>query len=595
MRGRGFNRKGNVLSCVLSASVGVGFLLSPQVSPAAFGGYLPLRASGSVSYAYGYVQSGGTESESTSLIGTINATGYVWQPWFATTSAALNLGFSNTETTTTSTDGSVASGTFSLDVFPRSRFPFSLTYSVTDNKTENFSDITQASGSVETRTKRLSLRQSYRGRRGSQVSGWYSLTNFESESVDSDNTNYGLTMQGHREAHQVTATASHSESETSNSEAKPKTGVFSATHIYTPSSDLGVTSIVSYVDTDSGLGLVSGGRKSNIAQGTSSFFWRPEHRDFSISGGVRLSEVETNAADGDTQQRSLSTNIGANYRVTRAIRMGAAATVSSSESDGVQTVSSSQSANVSYVSPNYEVLGFGYNWQTGVNTSNSSVRTDSGPGDSSTTDTQSTGASFGHNASTTWHVGRTGSVGLSLGQSISGNKNSNEDQIAKNINHSAGLSGSHRGSAGSTYGSLRVYDSRSKGVISTKFQQFSATLTQDAGLSPLSSLSVNAAYQASRNEQEDELGDTNSRLERSLSGTASYHHDRPFGIYNLRFFSRFIASKQIDSPTPSSLRDWDSRLNYSLGLLDTSLSFRIIESAGGTRTKSLYFRATRSF
>jgi len=94
---------------------------------ALFGKYLPLKLSGTLTYQYGYITSGvNAESETTSLTGTINANGYIWQPWFATTSAALNLGVSNTETTSSSSDSTSTSGSFNLGVFPRSRFPFSL-------------------------------------------------------------------------------------------------------------------------------------------------------------------------------------------------------------------------------------------------------------------------------------------------------------------------------------------------------------------------------------------------------------------------------------------------------------------------------------
>jgi hypothetical protein len=75
----------------------------------------------------------------------------------------------------------------------------------------------------------------------------------------------------------------------------------------------------------------------------------------------------------------------------------------------------------------------------------------------------------------------------------------------------------------------------------------------------------------------------------------SYRHDRPFGFYNMGFTSRLTGSRMIDSFNPETLWDWDNRLRYGLGLLDTTLSLRIIESAGGAQSKSLYFQATRSF
>jgi hypothetical protein len=560
---------------------------------AAFSSYLPLSLSGSVSYGYGYVHSGESASETTNLTGTLNVAGYIWQPWFATTSAALNLGLSNTETTTSSSDSTVTSGSLSFNVFPMSRFPFSMTYARTDSRSQSFQDLTQASGGADHRTTRLSLRQTYRGRRGSVSNLWFYKTRFESESTASGSKSYGGMYQASRAYNSISASLSHAETESSDTSDTPKTDVASVTHTYTPSNELGVSNLVSYVNSASDSG--GGKREVTSSQAASSFFWRPEHRAFSISGGVRISEIDSDSGKGISRQKSLNTNVGASYRLTRSLNVGAAIAVGSADSDGLQTVTTSQAVNISYASMRYLIAGFDYTWQASANASNSTTRTDTMDGGQTTSDIQNLGGGIGHNASKSWRLGQTSSLGLGLSQSFSESKSSTEDVVAKTLNQGASMSWSHRGKSGSTYASVHASDARNRGKRDSNFQQLGVNLSQDMTINRLSSLGASANYQANRLEQEGLDGSTTTQTIRTVSGSMGYNHNRPFGVYNLRFSSQLMGSKQIDANQPTTQWDWDNRFTYSLGLLNASLSLRIIDNAAGSRTTSLYFRATRSF
>jgi hypothetical protein len=549
--------------------------------------------SGSLSYSYGYVASEGAESETTSLTGSINPSGYIWKPWFATTSAALNLGFSNTETTTSSSDATVTSGTLSLNVFPQSRFPFSLSYSKTDSRTESYSDLTQVSGGSEHTSTRLSLRQTYRARRGTLSNAWFYKTRFETAGIDSDSKSYGLMVQENRPANSLSISLGHSASTGGGSDAEPKTDVVSMSHTYTPSGELGVSNIATFVESESGTGVTQ--RISTISQGSSSFFWRPEHRAFNISGGVRLSESTGESSTETDRQRSLNTNVNAAYRITRSLFSGASVSVGSSESGRVQTVTSSQAANIGYSSDRHLIAGFDYSWQTSGQASNSTTRVDNEV-DQETDDQQNYGVGLGHNASTNWRAGQASSLGLSVSQSLTGSKSSTEDEIAKSLSHGVGMTWSRRGKRGSTYGNANFSDSRTQSTLNTRFQQFGLSLTQDWLINQLSSINGNVSYQASRSvlESESTVGEE-ATLYRSVTGNMAYNHSRPFGIYNLGFYSRLTGSKQVGTSAPTSLLDWDSRFDYALGKLDTSLNFRMLQSGTGSRTSSLFFRATRNF
>lgn len=561
-----------------------------------FGDFMPMNLSGSVGYNYGYLSAGDSESETTTLTGALNANGFIWQPWFATTSVALNLGLSNTETTTSSTDSKLASGNLGFVVFPRSRFPFSLNYSRSDSRLDSYSDFGQVHGDAQYTISRLTLRQIYEGRAsrhsiGSRTSIWYSTTDFNSETTDSENESVGAEYQIRLVPHNFSATANRTKSNSSDSPYKPQTDVVNVSHVYTPSGDLGVTNLLTYVKNEDGIGT----SESTISQVSSNFFWRPEHRAVNVNGGVRVSDAQNKTSGVDTEQKSMNSNLGLSYRLTRHLSLGASLSIGSSDSGDTQSLSTSQAGQLSYVSSQIQLGGYSYNWQGSANTSHTTTRTDTGTTETST-NVQTSGLQLGHFISKTWVPGTNSSLGMNASQSGSLTSSSESDDLSKGINHSVGFSFNRRGKSGSMYGNVRVSDSRTYASQDSEFQNLNASLSQDWIINRLSNLSGTLTYTASQQKTESDIpGSSSSSKTRAAGANFSYRHDRPFGVYNMNFISRLIGTRMIDSFSPRTQWDWDNRFRYSLGLLDTSLSLRIIDNSEGDPSKSLYFQATRSF
>ena len=561
---------------------------------AAFSSFIPLNWGGSISYNYGYV-SAATESERMQLLGTVNAGGYVWQPWFATTSAALSLGLTNTETTTSSADSNTVAGTFSFGVFPFSRFPFSLNYSRSDSRTASFSDLTQLSGSVYHQLSRLSLRQMYTSRGGSLSTLWYYRSDFSGVQTSSLTETYGLIYQTHSAPNTVTLTANYSASESSESDARPESLVLALNHVYTPHPETGVTNLLTYLLTDAD----TGASEASVAQGSSSFYWRPEHRALSVSGGVRASKSESSRGLG---RRSLDTNIGVNYRITRRANMRAGLTVGTAESGNSRSLTSSQSLGISYSSHRYPLgAGFDWVWTTSGTAGNSMSRTDSSETVETTverkktTSIRSLGGGLTHSIVGQWAPGRATSLNMGFSQGLSASKSSTVEEVSRTFNNNFNMSSSYRGRRGATYGSFQVSDSRSMGDREAVFQRAAVNLSQDLSLSRLSTITANAAFDVNRQESQLVSGSTETGYRRYANFNLNYRNQRPFGVYNLRFRSRFTASKEIGNDIPSQRLDWDNRFQYSLGLLSMAASFRMMQNGEGTPVKSLYFQATRSF
>ncbi len=579
---------GHIAALFLVMLMGYALAVLPfGAAQAAFSSFIPLNWGGSISYNYGYV-SAATESERMQLIGSVNAGGYVWQPWFATTSAALSLGLTNTETTTSSTDSNTVAGSFSFSVFPFSRFPFSLTYSRSDSRTASFSDLAQPSGSVYHQLSRLSLRQMYTSRGGSLSTLWYYRSDFSGVQSSSLTEAYGLSYQTHSAPNTLTLTANYSASESSENDARPESLVLALNHIYTPHPETGVTNLLTHLLTDSG----TGDSESTVTQGSSSFYWRPEHRALSVSGGVRASKSESSRG---SDRRSLDTNIGVNYRITRRANMRAGLTVGTAESENSRSLTSSQSLGINYSSHRYPV-GAGFDWVGTVSgtAGNSMSRMDSS-GRKETASTRSFGGGLSHSVVGQWAPGRATSLNMGVSQGFSASKSSAVKEVSRTVSNSFNMSSSYRARRGATYGSFQMSDSRSLGERRSMFQRAAVNLSQDLSLSRLSTIAANAAFDVNRQESQVESGNTETAYRRYANFSLNYRNQRPFGIYNLRFRSRFSASKEIGNDIPSQRLDWDSRFQYSLGLLSMAASFRMTQSGEGIPVKSLYFQATRSF
>lgn len=567
----------------------LGFCALPEAY-AAFNGFMPLAHSGQVSYSYGYADNGSTQSESAILAIGWDASGYIWRPWFATTSLALNVGLTRADTNTSSSEGTSTSGGFSLGVFPHSRFPFTLDYSRSDSRSQQYQDISQVTGDTSFQVTRLTLRQRYQPRAYNQIfNGWYSSTQFGGGAINTDTEGYGLDYDLRVAKQTLGLSASHSGTKAEGSLLNPTTDAISLNHVYTPSGELGVNSLVSYVEADSG-----GSAATSIdTQAFSAFYWRPEHRAVSVSGGVRLAENKSEGAT-DSLTRSLSTNLGLGYRITRALNASAAATVGTSDNETSQTLSTTQTVSLSYNGSHYEWDGYSYTWNWSSGASNATVRTEQTGGLTTSTDQQSVNMGIGHNLGKSWSVAKS-SMQASFSQSVTGSKNSETDIVGSSLNHGMSVGMNSRGKRGSTYINARLSDSRSFGEQDTVFDNLGVTYSADISFNRLSSMSGNMNFSASRNESENELGGTTTTTTKSVFGNLSYQHGRPFGIYNLRFTTNLLGSRQLDSPTPSSTLRSESVFRYSLGQLSTSLSLRLSESAGGALTKSMNFQATRSF
>ena len=87
-------------------------------------------------------------------------------------------------------------------------------------------------------------------------------------------------------------------------------------------------------------------------------------------------------------------------------------------------------------------------------------------------------------------------------------------------------------------------------------------------------------------------------MTKSAFATGNYRHGRVFGVYSLKFSSGLSFQRSYDIENNDEVNDttdWQNRLEYRVGLLDTALLVRTLKTTDTNPTVSINFRATRTF
>lgn len=562
--------------------------------------FIPTSLGGSLSYGYGYSRVVESESEQSNVTLNLNGGGYIWQPWFMTMGASVGLGLSksdsNSSATFTST-GKTISGSLDFTLFPESRFPTNFGFSQSDSRQEVNDSIFSIGQTSQTR--RFYVNQTYNTLDGTNINTWFNHNSGTTstqigEAVD---RSIGFQIRKRVPYNDFGLGGGYFENEPAQSDIVSANYNLLLTHNYFPSAEVGVNSAASYSGSKS-----TGGGLSKFSSGyeqvSSSFYWRPEHRPYFISGGALIYSV----LDGATS-RGVSTNANASYQLTHDISVTAGLGVSVSDSNGQQFLTSTQSLGTNIPSEQYSIFGFNYGWNVGLgynhSVSRNETNTTSGGGTAGTEtkNQQSMSVSASHNLGRSINLGRASAMNFSLGQSVSGSKSSEVDYISRSLSSSASLGWNHSGFGGNTTAGTSVSDSRSFGEGNSTFQVLSAQLARNQELSRLSTLSGSLSYQASRSQTEENEAQNNGRISKSASAAFNYAHARFLGVHNLLFSSNLSVPTLLKDEHVQSTagKTWDNTLVYRIGLLSLNLAARAAETGPGQRAYSVTFQAVRSF
>ncbi|MDR2877255.1 MAG: hypothetical protein LBV36_04345 [Chromatiales bacterium] len=567
------------------------------------GGVVLTDVSGNVGYSFrSILGSSNSDAISNQLRGAVGAQAYLWEPWFANLSAGLRVTQDNTNygEAGTSSRTIIAGADIDLNVLAQSRTPFSLSYRKSDSRVDTVSlpSPLTALGGYDFSTERLTLRQGYFTELGDRLQLRLDHGTWESSGIEDYHDNsVGVEFNMRRPRHTLSMRTSYQEIGVATIDQNTDIKLANVEHFFHPNRALRFDTMASYYDSDTSTRQpLNSTNQSNAnmsyAQLSSFAFWRPADQPLSLSAGLRFFDLTANNAAGNNlDQASVSATAGGFYQFTKNLRFDASVDVTESSAEGVDT-SSRERVGALYQSDLRNLLsGFTWNWYTQASVQNQDI------GEASLL----TGLlTVGHDAQRLWMTNGRGTFRLSFSQSVSVIGQSGDDAVAgssnvsnERLDHTASLSWDLYGESGSTTAYVTLSDSRGFGdqPNSQQFANFQFMRTQNLTL--YSTLSGNLTVQAI---QRDFNGQRDSDTV-SATGQVTYRHMGLFDIAQLRFNSDLrIARAATDEGIDRA--EWENRLDYAIGLVDTSFSWRYISFAGVQNDEAyniIYFQVTRRF
>ena len=623
------------------SSLASGLLLSIATAGSAAAAVLgPVDVSGYLGYNYRSLsESAGQESVSHQLNGTVNASSYLWQPWLATADSSFTFTQDSSdyssEQLSNSTSSQILTGNIGLNVFPKSRTPFTARLQLSDSRVdrEQVGGVPVTFVGEEYSSTYLGLKQSYLGEEGDRYQARLDLRSWDSaRGGQYKEQSVGLDVDLRRAQQRFVARGNYSATDQSAVERENKFITIDLSHFYYPARSFRLDSKVSIYDYDrSFLDPSSENRdtrisSTNITQVSSFAFWRPQNLPWTVSAGARVSSTDSSPDSvSGTDQLQVAANAGIFYRVSQYLRFDASMSATTRKSmDNVSNISITNEyyrgrIGGLYSSMWYSFYEFMYQWYA-----DASIESKVDP----FSKTLFADANLGQNFSRTWWpIERTtpGSLRFNFNQALVvsnawGRYEESAAQVDKDIyemalsanklRHSASLAFNSQLWKGDVLAQVTLSDSREMGDLNAVYQLINAQFNCTQALGGKSFLSGNFTVQQVLSEYDEVIrysgvdsatnqsvvpGDVITRERDTKTSTASirFEHVRAFGVPRLRFTTNYMVSK-ISTAGALDREDWESALSYRIGLLDTNVSYRVTDT-DGRDYDLLYFRVMRRF
>ncbi len=554
-----------------------------------------LNLNGNVGYTYRSIM-GSTSDDTTShqVRGTLNASGYIWQPWFSSVNGSLRVtrDHASVDRAQGSNTTLITTGDLDLGIMPRSRAPFQLNYSASDSRVDVFDVASSVTGlgSREFSTRRLSLKQTYVSDHGNHFQARYDNEHWSSKSGGTlDSELFGLEAELRLPKQKLFAKTSYQTSDRSLLDQGTKTTILNLDHFYTPSRALRVDTMLSHFNSDNNSLLplngtnINGNSTTNLSQVSSYLFWRPASNRWTASGGARLYNLNTDTTTGHGSDAfTLVASSGLFFQMNRNLRFDGNVQFSFIDNGEQRTNASQEKGGVLYQSDVHSLpFAFEYQWNAGSDLTHQDTEAE-----------RLTNLSFraAHDAQRLWLSESGGTTRLSLSQAISSTQGFGDVQASnQRLDHSASLSWDRMHSGGTTYLQATLSDARTFGDAANNQQFLNLQAQRRQDLTRRSSLSGNLTIQAT---YQDFNGRSNNDTV-TATGQVSYRHDDLLGVPRLRFLSDLRTSRAAVD-TGIDRTEWENRLDYVIGMLNASFSWRRV-SVNDESFNLIYLQADRRF
>ncbi len=546
--------------------------------------FVPLRWWGNVSYDYHWDKAGGDASVARHLVAVnLNASTYVWQPWFVQLNGGLGVALNYSDARTGATTGTIASGHSKLLVLPQSRFPLSLHFERSDS---------QLSGElvgIKYTDTRYGLVQRYRTPAGgTTLLAGYDHDTYNTANDGEDVSNFArLEMTHHFKDQELKISSRRQKTEHRVSGETYMQDTVIARHSYHPTGTFNAESLASVIDTADDARFMQS--TVRYVQLSSYAFWNPSDKPVTITGGARYFALSTDGGVTANPMNSINANAGINYNLTRYTRLTGTATATRVSTAGHQMLVTTQTAGIAYQPAYIYFDRFQYSWNVSGSMKNHSGSEDAG---------KRLDGQLGHALQRSFPTGPGAVLTASVSQSVSLHFDSAVG-VPQRISNSGMLAWQSTRGGHNTSLRLMVSDSRTFAGGSAGgeiFQLANFQLSSSSRLSMNSGLTGNLTIQAVR---QVARGVPDTGIHASSSGNLMYRHNQAFGVPRLRFTSDLKLNANVATPLPWVENEgqrsmWENRLDYMVGRLDMRLCVRLSKIEKTYRT-SILFQIRRGF
>jgi hypothetical protein len=523
---------------------------------------------------------------------TINASSYVWHPWFALVNGSLSFTRDTAEASVeTPIRNEYIDGRFNLNLFPRSRFP-SLFYA---SKSQNELD-DKVFGKTITNTT-IGMQQQYRSRDGKQSYNG-NIERNKRDGLDQDSVvidTVGFSARYQLEKNTFFGDIDYNNASKPN-EDDATNHTLTGRHSYEGNRNLTWENLASTTQTHSD--FVNNITDTKNDQISSFLSWRPAGRsDLNITGNFRISELEQTSeqivpgspnAVTQIEQPAVNLNQGLIYRYNPRITITESVNLNQTKTAGNDLFTGSESAGISYDSDSaITSLGY-YTWNaaaTFIHSHGSNIDSNN-----------ILNNSLGHSLSKDIKLSPTITVQSSFNQSV-GYLIDPASENTDSLNHSITLNWSESSRNNSSSIRFSASDARNHGLDENKFQLLNLQISNDYRLSRYAHLIANLTLQ-------DSVVTTEERTSKSqfYNGQINFTNNRFLNIRALRFESNLSFNQQDSSTRDDFVTDddsasensWENELIYRIGLFESRLNLDLVKK-GNAYDRIIRIQLIRNF
>ncbi len=591
----------------------------------------PVRISGSVSYNLRSTFGDDEAGTMSHLVTTaLDASTYIYQPWFATLNGTLGLtvgssrsrrGALGLDNPSVLDQGSASkdrfiTGSARLDLFPKSRFPLEFHLDRSDSRVDS-----ALASTFDYTTQNIGFSQRFQPANGAySLAVRYDHREQKSAGASSIQDQLGGEFSTRWTNQDLSLSLALSQARREETGERSQFASLVAQHQYRPAKPLSISSTFNATQNSEKSSAFAS--DFSLLQWSSVGIWQRESSKVQLSGSARGLLVRDAVTGRDVANGGVS--LGASYQLNKNVGISASAGANVTRGDGASSQALSANAGVNWQGDSLEFSGFRYSMYAGAN-GGSSIASGAGGG----SQTQSSASvQAGHSIDRSWLLPLQSTLSLSAAQSLSASHISQGGSTSHGIDteenlprpsspvmllQTLGATWSVGGGNRTGYARASYSDSRDVGGGDAQFQMFNFQLSGNIVIDRNQSLTGDLTFQRSsqgvrtlqgvQSTGVELAGLTPNRQSRSGSagGSISYTHNRLFGVPRLRFTSRLnLAQDVLREPgafaqlADRETRFWENRLDWRIGLMETQLELRMSQ-VDGRRRGAVSWRLVRRF